>query len=465
MAGREARWVRVDRSSSALQFDGSSGLESGGNFTDSLEFVFSGSEVIFWVNADDGQEGEGQVPPPFNFTVDGVAATFALNANMWRYSWEGEATSNPRTALFNRTGTTEVTMSVIIVWYLPSPTSPPLGKGSWAEYTHSDPRIEYKGTWKPYTENGEIGTGATQTGSSLELRYTGSNIWWEGRRLGPDVPAEFRTSSVGAFNIDGGEARPFYPFLGSSGSHSPGDFQHAIVQLNSEELSFGEHVLTLVTNVDTTLPDPPVVLFTLLIEQGGFLLAGASETTPAANTTSTFFPPQSLPSESSLPTSPLTSPTRSISIGAIVGGVIGGTAGLLLLIIALLWARRSKARKENVNASYNQPADAFFSHPVPSPTVRHTSQNPSLGHQNTYNSYSTSAAGHNAGGSPSIATSSNQPLGLSFYRKGQQEQQPYPISPSEASRQSGSESQPLQEQDSGVRLRGAETLPPVYTMD
>lgn len=132
-------------------------------------------EVIVWIHTLPNKADDDHRPPPFKGTVDSVASDFALNANKWRYSWEGEETGSLQTLDFNRAGDRQLTLSPIIIWYLPSPLSPPLGKGSWAEDPHTDIALGSKGTSQLHTENGNIGTGATKTSSSLELTFTASD--------------------------------------------------------------------------------------------------------------------------------------------------------------------------------------------------------------------------------------------------------------------------------------------------
>ncbi|KAH6904704.1 hypothetical protein BKA70DRAFT_1507294 [Coprinopsis sp. MPI-PUGE-AT-0042] len=294
-----------------------------------------------------GWPPENGPPPALNCTVDDVATPIS-------YTQEG----------FRK----DLNLTMHGALYLPSPSNPSLQKGMWAVYQYDDPHILYKGLWRPRTVEGDIGWGATQNGSSLELKFTGSRVVWEGGEMVPYyTESEFiQLQSLGAYRIDDGEPRSFNPLHGFNQSVSQTGKRHALILLTNEELSSGDHAITLVTdaNINAALPEPPIVLFQLLVEQGKFLVDAESETISSiVPTTSTLSSPTPLASG---PSPPVVS--RGVSTGTIVGSAIGGFVGLVILALALLWDRRRKNLKRQRGAGFDSHIESFpHTLPIPAP--------------------------------------------------------------------------------------------------
>ncbi|KAH6904748.1 hypothetical protein BKA70DRAFT_1226605 [Coprinopsis sp. MPI-PUGE-AT-0042] len=164
--------------------------------------------------------------------------------------------------------------------------------------------------------------------------------------------------------------------------------------------------------------DAPIVLFQLLIEQGDFLL-DAELDIPSSSTT--------ISSSASKPT--VTSPpsgNHSVSKGVIAGEMVGGFAGLVVIILVLLWFRRRKARLRG-----HVDLDPFV-HTITHPIIPRKGDATSNISRNGQSINTTNAAIPNPG-------NGQEPL--------------VPVA------------DPLQYWDSGVRIRrDSGSLPPVYTV-
>jgi hypothetical protein len=58
--------------------------------------------------------------------------------------------------------------------YLPSSTNLEfLTQGASVVYDHTDPHIDYTGTWEPLREDGEVASATSQRGSSMTAIFTG----------------------------------------------------------------------------------------------------------------------------------------------------------------------------------------------------------------------------------------------------------------------------------------------------
>ncbi|KAH6902389.1 hypothetical protein BKA70DRAFT_1229045 [Coprinopsis sp. MPI-PUGE-AT-0042] len=471
MPSNGIRWVRLDGTSSALEFDGPWIINDGLPFPyaslasepGSMKFVFNGSELAVSGYTYEDKAVEG-VAPPFSCTVDGVAVFIDYSENRYACLWKETNGTNPHTFLLNYPNMTRSgrRLAVDAVWYAPLPTNPPLGKGAWAAFTHEDPDIKYSGVWSSRSVNGEFGLAASQNASSLNLTFTGSQAVWEGLHEGFETQSDLqRNLSLGSLTVDEGSARPFNISLTNSTSELPMSKSHFLIDLTRGELSVGKHTATLVTDTNWTLLDPPVLFFQLLVERGNFLLVDPPDPT---STVSPEVKPTVAPPIRETPVNSTLTTDRSIPIGAIVGGTIGGFVTVaLLLVAAMLWVRRRKRRQQTIRPTRD--VEPFVLHPIRLPDTYHkvwnTSTAPHTGWQNAdtiSDIYQYSTSDNSA-----IATTSSGDR-LTFHID-QKAQQLHSAIPGEKDQEPGLGSLPLRHQDSGVRLRALEGLPPIYTIE
>ncbi|KAH6902398.1 hypothetical protein BKA70DRAFT_671150 [Coprinopsis sp. MPI-PUGE-AT-0042] len=456
MSVGETRWVVLDGSSSAFEFNGiwnaetdnSSHLSSLWTTTldgSDMRFRFNGSELVLFGKVKAG--GGGRVPSA-RCTVDGTptAPDPRATGESFACAWFGEdGDDSSHTLLVNVTipegSGNSPSVSIDSLWFEPSFDSSLSGQEALVMYDNNDPHIDFSGNWEPLTDDAGTASVATQAGSSLSVVFTGTSVMWEGWR-----PVGFGTGqSSGTYSIDGGT-----PITFNLEPPDPSETtsRHGIWLIVAEDLSPGAHNLTVVYNG----PSTPLVLDHLLVKGGNFRIE--ERPTPPQQGDSASINPSTSASTSPTSLSPSPSgvspPSRSAPIGAIVGGVLGGLVVALLAIGILIWSRK-RVKREKI-AQQTSPLPTQMTGPFDNAASAPSFLTPVSAGQATF------ASTNGAPSTSSYETNTHTSVSPIIYRKGEES-----VSVSRPGESVEATHESHRHQDSGLRLDRTPSLPPLYT--